>query len=160
MEGKVIDLEAVEVLDHKPAASRSLDSFAGQDGGDTGTGGATEPADIGEGGADQGTGALTDESPVMPDDAAKAWAEKQDWKPGWKWLNQVMPGLTFEARQALGEEHGLLLWAVYESDLTGTEKKPGPGKQSQAAVKFTEDHKITLPTKEALQEKTVAGDKD
>jgi phage recombination protein Bet len=145
MEGKTIDLEALDVTPR--AAVRSLDNFAGsaeQGSEPAGTAGGAqiEGDDDGEGGAEEAT--LSDEAPDMPPDLAQPFynppeGKKPDWAPGWKWLNETFPGLTPAARQALTDEHAALLWAVYRSD----SKKKGP--QSKAALKFAEDFGVIVP---------------
>lgn len=149
MEGKVIDLQAIEVPDHKPAAALSLDSFAGQGSAEGGGGqavneqGGAEPGDavveeVTAGDADKAP-AVT---PAMPAKALKAWAEKQDWKPGWEWLNKAFIDLPHPNKQELAERHHDLLWAVYHSDA----QDKGP--QSKAATEFAEAHRLIIPPAE------------
>lgn len=148
MEGKVIDLQAIEVPDHKPAAARSLDSFAGRDDGSgpsQTTGGAAqggaEPEDavIEEAGDGPGPTPAEVVTPTMPAKTLKAWAEKQDWKPGWEWLNRAFIGLPHPNKQELAERHHDLLWAVYHSDA----QDKGP--QSKAATEFADTHRLVIP---------------
>jgi phage recombination protein Bet len=143
MEGKTIDLDAVDVTP-KPAAVRSLDNFAGQQKGEP------EDAEV-EDVEETGDAATRDgDVPDMPPDVAQlfynpAEGKEPDWHEGWKWLNRVMPGLTDDARQRLTDEHAKLLWAVYNSD---AKKKVGGkvgGPQSKAALKFAEDMGVTVP---------------
>lgn len=144
MEGKVIDLVAEEA---KPVrASRSLDSFAGGD--------AQQPVEQVEGElveekadpktAAKSTANTTAEQKLldditMPAPVLKAWVEKQNWKPGWKWFNEAMPEVTQECRQDLAMRHNDLLWAVYNSDV----EKKGP--QSKAATEFSERWALIIP---------------
>lgn len=140
MEGKSIDLMPDGEGGHKPAAVHSLDQFAGN-----GEPGAELVEDItGDDHEADAQAQLSDECPQMPELEADAFynppeAKAPDWRPGWKWLNEVMPTLTGPARQQLTNDHAALLWAVYDSDA----KKRGP--QSKAALKFTEDMGIIVP---------------
>jgi phage recombination protein Bet len=150
MEGKVIDLEAADVTP-RPAASKSLDGFAG-DGPKP-----NEPEDavveeIEPEPEEKDT--RSDVAPDMPPKIAQPFykpddGKEPDWQPGWKWLNEVMPGLTQPARQDVAVAHAKLLWAVYDSDATA---KKGGGPQSKAAQKFCEDQRVILPSKEAIHD--------
>jgi phage recombination protein Bet len=144
MEGKVIDLTPDAEGVHKPAAARTLDQFAGTN----------EVADPGAAGVEDIRGDdaeadanLSDECPEMPLDIAQVFynpaeGKEADWLPGWKWLNEVAPGLTGPARQALAEDHARLLWAVHDSD---AKAKKGGGPQSKAALKFVEEMGMVVP---------------
>lgn len=151
MEGKVIDLTAEDVTP-RPAV-KSLDSFAGGEPGPGPEPEETPPPDdagpeAGDSGPETATGGdLSDEVPDMPPKAHAAfYAPKEgsepDWKPGWKWLNEVMPGLTGAARQEMTNDHAALLWAVYDSD---AKAKKGGGPQSKAALAFVEKMGVIVP---------------
>lgn len=135
MDGKVIELEALN--DRQPErATRSLDQFSGEPAGTVGGAQVEGKDDIEDGEAVD----MITEMPAMPDAAVKAFkGKKADWKPGWQWLNEVMPNAEQEVRQQLATEHAALLWAVYHSD---AEKK---GPQSKAAQEFSERWHLVIP---------------
>jgi hypothetical protein len=150
MEGKVIDLTA-ESVDKPRAAISSLDQFAGsgadpaqnaQEQAEADSGHSEpeeaeyEPADGPEG---QQQAAEPQEPPTIPPEALKAFVERGDWEPGWKWFADVIPDLDREARQVLAERHAELLWAAYNSD--ANEKGPN----STAAQAHSQQHGYHVP---------------
>lgn len=147
MEGKVIDLEVLDERTAAPKATKSLDQFsgsgapmteAGELAGHNPDGPVTSEPNAGP--EDAEFDEVLDSMPDMPAAALKAWkAKTANWKPGWQWLNEVMPKASQDVRQQLAVEHAALLWAVYDSDAA----KKGP--QSKAAQEFSERWHLIIP---------------
>lgn len=143
MEGKAIEAVAEVLAEATPrAATQSLDQFSGAD--DKPAERKAEPETNAKAEPDAN---LSDECPDMPADMAQPFYNptgdaEPDWKPGWKWLNETMPGLTGAARQQLTNDHAALLWAVYNSD---AKAKKGGGPQAKAAREFAERMGVVVP---------------